>query len=161
MTLWRTLNISISLRQAPFLWIDNLAAPDMLFKLPFELPLLGPYFNLLPLGVIGLMLAQTKLFTPPAATPEQEQQQKVMKFMMVGMMLMFYRVPAGLALYFITSSSWAIGERLLLPKTTATLQPRGGEDDEDERRSRRQRRQARAATAAPAAPGSRGSSTSC
>lgn len=120
MTLWRVLNVSVSLRQAQFLWIDNLAAPDMLYKLPFTLPLLGPYFNLLPLGVIGLFLLQMKLFTPPATTPEQEAQQRIMKFMMVFMMLMFYRVPAGLALYFITSSVWSISERLLLPKVTKT-----------------------------------------
>ena len=29
---------------------------------------------------------------------------------------MFYKVPSGLGIYFITSSLWAIGERLLLPK---------------------------------------------
>ena len=129
MTLWRVLNVSVSLRQAPFLWIENLAAPDMLVKLPFTLPLLGPYFNLLPLGVIGLFLLQMKLFTPPATSPEQEAQQRIMKFMMVFMMLMFYRVPAGLALYFITSSMWAIGERLLLPKVSPASPPVGGDDD--------------------------------
>ncbi|QDV34068.1 YidC/Oxa1 family insertase periplasmic-domain containing protein [Tautonia plasticadhaerens] len=128
MTLWRVLNVSVSLRQAPFLWIENLAAPDMLVKLPFTLPLLGPYFNLLPLGVIGLFLLQMKLFTPPATSPEQEAQQRIMKFMMVFMMLMFYRVPAGLALYFITSSMWAIGERLLLPKVSPSSPPVGGDD---------------------------------
>jgi YidC/Oxa1 family membrane protein insertase len=31
---------------------------------------------------------------------------------------MFYKVPSGLGIYFITSSLWAIGERLLLPKVT-------------------------------------------
>lgn len=130
MTLWRVLNVSVSLRQAQFLWIDNLAAPDMLFKLPFTLPLLGPYFNLLPLGVIGLFLLQMKLFTPPATTPEQEAQQRIMKFMMVFMMLMFYRVPAGLALYFITSSVWSISERLLIPKGTTKTDLGGGSDEE-------------------------------
>ena len=39
-----------------------------------------------------------------------------MKVMMVFMSFMFYKVPSGLGLYFITSSSWAICERLLLPK---------------------------------------------
>jgi YidC/Oxa1 family membrane protein insertase len=128
MTLWRVLNVSVSLRQAPFLWVDNLAAPDMLFKLPFELPMLGPYFNLLPLGVIGLFLLQMKLFTPPATTPEQETQQRIMKFMMIFMMLMFYRVPAGLALYFITSSIWSISERKLLPKVAKAQLPLADDD---------------------------------
>jgi YidC/Oxa1 family membrane protein insertase len=120
--LWQALNTSVALRHAPFLWIRDLAAPDMLFRFPVELPLLGYFvghwFNLLPFAVVGLMLAQTKLFSPPATTPEAEMQQKMMKYMMVFMGLMFYKVPSGLGLYFITSSLWAIGERLLLPKVT-------------------------------------------
>ena len=45
-------------------------------------------------------------------------QQKMMKYMMVFMAFMFYKVPSGLGIYFITSSLWPIGERLLLPKIT-------------------------------------------
>ena len=62
------------------------------------------------------MLVQTKLFSPPATTPEAEMQQKTMKYMMIFMAFMFYKVPSGLGIYFITSSLWQIGERLLLPK---------------------------------------------
>src|SRR5262249_38018623 len=47
-----------------------------------------------------------------------EAQQKMMKYMMIFMGFMFYKVPSGLGIYFITSSLWAIGERLLLPKIT-------------------------------------------
>ena len=36
--------------------------------------------------------------------------------MTVFMGVMFYKVPAGLCLYFITSSLWGICERKLLPK---------------------------------------------
>ncbi len=133
--LWQALNNSVALRHASFLWIDNLAAPDMLFRFPFEIPLigsyLGPYFNLLPFAVMALMLLQMHLFTPPASTPEQEQSQKIMKPLMVFMAFMFYKVPSGLGIYFITSSSWAICERLLLPKMVKhhPIQP---DDDLDE-----------------------------
>jgi YidC/Oxa1 family membrane protein insertase len=117
--LWQALNTSVALRHSPFLWISDLAAPDMLFRLPFEVPWLGwQWFNLLPIVVVALMLFQTKLFAPPATTPEAEQQQKVMQIMMVMMAVMFYKVPSGLGIYFITSSLWSIGERLLLPKIT-------------------------------------------
>jgi YidC/Oxa1 family membrane protein insertase len=118
--LWQALNNSVALRHSSFLWIRNLAAPDQLFKFPFEIPFvggfLGPYFNLLPLVVVALMLVQTKLFSPPPTTPEAEMQQKMMKYMMIFMMFMFYKVPAGLSIYLITSSLWQICERLLLPK---------------------------------------------
>jgi len=116
--LWQALNTSFPLRQAPFLWIRDLAAPDMLFRMPVDVPYVGHWFNVLPFVVVGLMLVQTKLFAPPATTPEAEMQQKMMKYMMVFMGFMFYKVPSGLGLYFITSSLWAIGERLLLPKIT-------------------------------------------
>ena len=36
--LWQTLNNSVALRHASFLWIQNLAAPDMLFKFPIKVP---------------------------------------------------------------------------------------------------------------------------
>ena len=118
--LWQALNTSFALRHAPFLWIHDLAAPDMLFRFPFtsEVPFLGHWFNALPIVVVTLMIVQTKLFAPPATTPEAEMQQKTMKYMMIFMGFMFYKVPSGLGLYFITSSLWAIGERLLLPKIT-------------------------------------------
>lgn len=127
--LWQALNTSVQLRQASFLWINNLAAPDMLFRFPIEPPYLGPYFNALPFVVVTLMLIQTKLFSPPATTPEAEMQQKIMKGMMVFMAFMFYKVPSGLGIYFITSSLWQIGERVLLPKVAAKSAPSAGTDD--------------------------------
>jgi YidC/Oxa1 family membrane protein insertase len=42
--------------------------------------------------------------------------QKVMKFMMIFMGVLFFKVPSGLCLYFITSSIWGIAERKMLPK---------------------------------------------
>jgi YidC/Oxa1 family membrane protein insertase len=130
--LWQALNNSVYLRHANFLWIDNLAAPDMLFRFPSTIPFLGDYFNLLPFLVVGLMLVQTQLFSPPATTPEAESQQKMMKYMMIFMGFMFYKVASGLGLYFITSSLWQIGERLLLPKITHTSAPTPEDRADDE-----------------------------
>ena len=42
-----------------------------------------------------------------------------MKYMMVFMGFMFFKVPSGLCLYFIVSSLWGIGERKFLPKSKA------------------------------------------
>ena len=116
--LWQALNNSVALRHSQFLYIRNLAAPDMLFNFGTDLPVVGQYFNLLPFLVVGLMLLQTKLFTPPPMTEEARSQQKVMKIMMIFMAFMFYKVPSGLGIYFITSSLWQVCERLLLPKIT-------------------------------------------
>lgn len=128
--LYRCLAVDIELRQAPLIpgldWCSNLAGPDKLFfwKNEFfayftdESGWLGPYFNVLPIFTIGLFLLHQKLFTPPATDEQTEMQMKMMKFMTVFMGVMFYKVPAGLCLYFITSSLWGIAERKLLPKPT-------------------------------------------
>jgi YidC/Oxa1 family membrane protein insertase len=54
------------------------------------------------------------MFTPPATDEQTQMQQKMMTYMTVFMGVMFYKVPAGLCLYFIVSSTWGICERKFL-----------------------------------------------
>ena len=117
--LYQAFTISVEMRGAPFLWVNNLAAPDALFNFPVNVPLLGPSFNLLPIFTVCLFLVQQKYMMPPATTPEQEMQYKMFFYMTIGMGLMFYSVPAGMCIYFIASSLWGLAERKLLPKPTA------------------------------------------
>src|SRR5450759_2329452 len=50
----------------------------------------------------------------------------MMKFMSIFFGLMFYKVAAGLCIYFITSSLWGLAERKLLPKKkTGPVVPTG------------------------------------
>jgi len=128
MGLYRSLATDVELRQAPLIsdairWCSNLAAPDMFWDWSRVLPpflaapegWLGPFLNLFPLVTIGLFLWQQQLFMPPAVDEQSEMQQQVMKYMTFFMALMFFKVPCGLCLYFIASTLWGIGERLLLP----------------------------------------------
>ena len=54
-----------------------------------------------------------------------------MKYMMIFMGLVFYKVASGLCIYFIASSLWGLAERKLLPKkktgeaVVATPSPNG------------------------------------
>ena len=118
--LYQGLYNTFELRQSSFLygltWIEDLSAPDQLFAFGTSLPLLGPYFNLLPILAVTQMVFQMKWFTPPATTDEGRMQQKMMSVMMVVMGFFFYRVPAGLCVYFITSGLWTLAERLALPR---------------------------------------------
>ncbi|MFG0335017.1 MAG: membrane protein insertase YidC, partial [Maioricimonas sp. JB049] len=140
--LYNALYNAVDLRMAGFLWIDNLAAPDALFPLGFTVPFLGwTEFNVLPIITVGLFLVQQKMFMPPPTTEEQELQQKMMNYMMVFFGALFYRVPAGLCIYFIASSSWGIAERKLLekfappPKTPdATVDAKADRDDPEKPR---------------------------
>ncbi len=115
--LYTSLYQAIDLRLAKFLWIDNLAAPDALVDLGFTIPWFGfTTFNLLPILTVILFVAQQKMFTPPPTSEEQAMTYKMMNYMMIFIGFMFYRVPAGLCLYFISSSLWGICERTLLKK---------------------------------------------
>ena len=51
--------------------------------------------------------------------PTVAMQQRMMKYMNVFILLLFYRSASGLCLYFIASSLWGIGERKLLSRNQA------------------------------------------
>jgi len=124
--LYRALYGSVDLRNAHFLWIENLAAPDKLFPLGFTVPYFGwTDFNLLPICTIFLFVGQQKLMMPPPADEEQAMQYRMMNIMMVVMGFMFYTVASGLCLYFIASSVWGMAERWLLTKFKPKPAPAG------------------------------------
>ncbi|MGI9456196.1 MAG: membrane protein insertase YidC, partial [Aeoliella sp.] len=139
--LYRALMVEVELRQASLIpglhWCSNLAAPDMLWNWAGMWPnwfvngegilALGPYLNILPLATVGLFLLQQKLFMPPPTDDQSRMMQKMMKYMMIFMSFMFFKVAAGLCLYFIASSLWGIAERKLIPSPT---QPSDDEPEE-------------------------------
>ena len=111
--LWSSLQSTFELRQAPFLygytWIHDLAKPDQLIT--FSQPISLWFFtldgiNVLPLAMAVVFWLQQR-FTPrpPASTPEQEQQQKMMQWMTLLFPVMLYTGPAGLNLYIFTSTA--------------------------------------------------------
>ena len=130
--LYTSLNTAVDLRLSRFLWIDNLAAPDSLFQMPFSLPVLGSVFNLLPCLTVVLFLAQQKMFMPPAVDEQQIAQQKMMNIMTIFMGAMFWHQPAGLCVYFIASSLWGIAERKLLGNTSTSTTDTADEADGDD-----------------------------
>ena len=130
MALYRALMVDVELRQAPLFsssirWCSNLAAPDMLFDWSGFMPdwitsgqgmlSLGPYFNLLPIITVGLFIVQQKMFMPPPTDEQSRMQQNMMKYMMLFMGVLFFKVASGLCIYFIASSLWGVAERKLLP----------------------------------------------
>lgn len=133
MALYATLFFAIELRQQPAFYgvfqsvtggswefLSDLSQPDHAIPLPefmhFSFPLWGAVesVNILPLLLGVVFFAHQKFLTPPTSatmTPEQEQQQKIIKVMMVVMFpIMMYAAPSGLALYFITNSVMGIVE---------------------------------------------------
>ena len=139
MGLYYSLQESIHFRLAGLTswWMPNLSAPDMLLWWTTRIPCisepswygwlcyLGPYLNILPVLAVSLMLVQQKWTMPPPTDDQSAQQQKMMKYMMIFMGLMFYKVASGLCIYFIASSLWGFAERQFLPKKK--LATAGGE----------------------------------
>lgn len=110
MGMFDLLKTSFELRGAPFIpgWINNLAAPDVLFTWSTPIFFIGTEFHLLPI-LMGLsMLAQTKL-TQRAADPskmtDQERQMQGMGNIMAAVFAVFlYNAPSGLCIYWIFST---------------------------------------------------------
>ncbi|MDZ7796404.1 MAG: membrane protein insertase YidC [Candidatus Marinimicrobia bacterium] len=102
---------AIEFRGAPFmLWIQDLSAPDAMFSFGMNIPLLGSDFNLLPVLMTVLMVVQQKMSgNTNAGTPQQAQQQKMMMWLMPGMLFfLFYNFPSGLVLYYLTFNALTI-----------------------------------------------------
>ena len=164
--LYRSLAVDVELRQAPLIsesirWCSNLAAPDMLFDWSRIMPSFitsgeglfgfGPYFNLLPILTAVLFIVQQKITMPPPADEQAAMQQKMMQYMMIFFGLMFYKVAAGLCIYFIASSLWGLAERKLWPvpamNTGSAIAPapssskpaKNGESSTKKRRSKKKR----------------------
>ncbi|MDY7011506.1 MAG: YidC/Oxa1 family insertase periplasmic-domain containing protein [Planctomycetota bacterium] len=128
--LWTSINASVELRHAAFLpvWIIDLAAPDALipfggggFSIPLVGSMIGPItgFNLLPLLLCVVMYLQMKMNPSMSAStsPQQASSQTMMKYMMPGMMLVFfYNAPSGLNLYFMTSTFAGLVEQYVIRK---------------------------------------------
>jgi YidC/Oxa1 family membrane protein insertase len=146
MGLYYALQESILFRLKSFwpTWVENLAAPDMMIWWSESIPwisrpqdygssivYLGPYLNLLPIIAVSFMIVQQKLMMPPPTDEQQEMQQKMMKYMMVVFGLMFYKVAAGLCIYFIATTLWGFTERKLLPKAKPPGAPANEDDKND------------------------------
>jgi len=87
---------TIELRGAPFIWwIHDLAAPDVIFHLPFTIPLFGisDVSGLATLMGITMFIQQKMTVTDP-------KQKALVYVMPIMMTLLFFSFPAGLNLYY-------------------------------------------------------------
>lgn len=136
MGLYRCLSVDLTLRQQPLIpgveWASNLAGPDQLLNWSSWMPeiiagrgtgWLGPYFNILPMVTVGLFLLQQKMLMPKATDDQTRMTQNMMQIMTIFMGVMFFKVPSGLCIYFITSSFWSLVERKLVKRTMPKAKP--------------------------------------
>jgi len=102
--LYNTLSRSVELKNATFLWIKDLSMPDAFFHLGSPIPFLGSAINLLPILMIGAMILQQKISQSTTGASQSEQQKMIANIMPVMFGFIFYSLPSGLVLYWLTST---------------------------------------------------------
>jgi YidC/Oxa1 family membrane protein insertase len=117
--LYRMLYQAIELRHAPFfLWIDDLSAPDRLFRFNVDsIPFMEPPYGIPVLTIImgATMLLQQKM-SPPMGDPTQA---KVMMFMPLIFTVIFINFSAGLVLYWLVNNVLSISQQYYIQKKYA------------------------------------------
>jgi YidC/Oxa1 family membrane protein insertase len=110
---------AIELRHAPFfLWIDDLSAPDRLFRFPVDhIPFMEPPYGIPVLTLImgASMLFQQKM-SPPMGDPTQA---KMMMFMPVIFTVIFINFSSGLVLYWLVNNILSIAQQYYIQKKYA------------------------------------------
>jgi len=117
--LYRMLYQAIELRHAPFfLWIDDLSAPDRLFRFDISsIPFMEPPYGIPVLTIImgATMLLQQKM-SPPMGDPTQA---KMMMFMPLIFTVIFINFSAGLVLYWLVNNVLSISQQYYIQKKYA------------------------------------------
>lgn len=102
--LWGLFNVAVELRQQPFaFWITNLSSPDVIFHLPFEIPL----FGINQVSGLALLLGIT-MFIQQKMSVKDPSQQALVYVMPVMFTLMFMGFPSGLNLYYFMFNLFSI-----------------------------------------------------
>jgi YidC/Oxa1 family membrane protein insertase len=105
-------NVAIEIRHEPFIfWITNLSAPDVIYKLPFSIPLFGisAITGLAPLLGITMFFQQKMT----VKDPNQKAMVYIMPFMMT---FLFMGFSSGLNLYYFLFNLLSIGQQYFINK---------------------------------------------
>jgi YidC/Oxa1 family membrane protein insertase len=96
---YRMLSAAIELRQAHWLWIHDLSSSDLI----------------LPLLMALSMFVVQKMTPQPGVDPAQQKMMTVMMPVMMG--VFFFRLPAGLNLYYALSNGISIAQQAVMNRT--------------------------------------------
>ena len=118
--MFRFFPASIQLRQQPFLWADDLSAPDSIIDFGSRIPLLGDHLSLFALLMAITMWAYSKI-TVSQQTAPNDPNAKSMQFMSVWMMpiMMFFicnNLSSALSYYYLISQLISMVQILVIRK---------------------------------------------
>ncbi len=119
--MFRLLPEAIELHGMPFIfWIKDLSAPDHFMMLPFKLPFLGEWLNLLPILMVVSQIGYQQLMPQMAAQPEQKLIMNIMPFFFGFICWTF---PSGLVLYWIFQNIFSMLQQLWINRIQTDLHP--------------------------------------
>jgi len=102
--LFRFFPSAYELRQQPFLWADDLSTYDSILDFSFKIPFYGDHVSLFTLLMTAATLIYTIINNKMMSTGGNEQQMKMMKWMMYLMPIMFLGIfnnySSGLSYYY-------------------------------------------------------------
>ncbi|HUQ92824.1 MAG TPA: membrane protein insertase YidC [Bryobacteraceae bacterium] len=105
---YKVLTLAIEMRGAQWLWVTDLSQPESLA------------IRILPLATIATQFVMQKMTPNTTADP---QQQKIMMFMPLMFIFIFYSVASGLVLYWLTGNVVGIAQQYFFNKTMGTTAP--------------------------------------
>ncbi len=119
--LFSLLGSAVELRGAPFFfWIDDLSAPDVLIDLPFTIPLIFTQIDAIRFLPIlnGLTTwLQQKFVGGMSATPATTNTQaKIMQFMPLIFVFLFYNWASGFVLYWLCNNVFTVAQQYIQTK---------------------------------------------
>jgi YidC/Oxa1 family membrane protein insertase len=113
--LYRMLYEAIELRHAPFFWwINDLSAPDRLFRFDFHVPFMQPPYGIPVLTIImGVTMFIQQKMSPPAGDPTQA---KMMMMMPIVFTVIFINFSSGLVLYWLVNNIISVAQQYYVTK---------------------------------------------
>ncbi len=110
--LYMVFRSAIQLRQASFVgWIHDLSIPDVIYSLPFHLPI----FGVKDISGLSLLMGIT-MFVQQKMTVKDPRQKMMVWMMPIMWVLLFMSFPSGLNLYYTTFNVLAIGQQMMINK---------------------------------------------
>ncbi len=105
--LWSLFNVAIDIRQQPFmLWINNLSAPDVIYRLPFKIPL----FGIDVVSGLAILLGVT-MFLQQKMSIKDPSQKALVYLMPIMFTALFMTFPSGLNLYYFMFNLLSIAQQ--------------------------------------------------
>ncbi len=141
-TLWMFFQNSILIRQKPFLWAEDLSAPDVILSLPFNIPLLGDHIS----GFVLLMTITMIIQMQISGQTTPNAQMKVLTYILPAMLFLFFNnIASGLSLYYMVYNVLSIGQQMLInkqidhAKLMGTIDKKAGKEIEKTEKEKKKR----------------------